>query len=401
MMPRLSVSPIVELGREIEEAWSASEYDLVAFPALCVARMEAARIHEVVQPDDVIRWAVTAQLPAQLDPKGKFGQPPVTVYRGRRMVVDVLFWVDGTTAIHDHAFSGAFSVLAGSSIETTFAFDVSKAFDGRFQIGRLDVKGTALRRVGDVSPITAGPGFIHSLFHLDRPSVSLVARTFFNPSQAVQLRYHPSGFAHQERYEDEVRDRQVRLVELMLQTDHPGFEEHAGNLIARADLHTAFAVVRACSRVRDSRVQKRLCERARDQRIASLLQDWLLQEGRREMLRRARADVIDAELRFMLAILLNAHRRSDALALVSAFRPSDDPASWMARSLRQLSTTSLRLQIRSGPFEQNILGLPTFETGFEDALRNALVGESAARSEAEASFLARLAELPVLAPLFR
>lgn len=396
----MSVAPIIELGRDIDAAWLGCEYELKAFPSLCVERMQAARIHEVVRPDDVIRWALNAELPAQHDPTGRFGQPPVTVYRGRRFVITVLFWVDATTAIHDHGFSGAFGVLSGRSIETTFAFEVSKDFDGRFQLGELQVRGTALRKPGDYTPIVAGPRFIHSLFHLERPSVSLVVRTFSDPSPGVQLRYHPSGFAHEDRFEDEVRDRQVQLVKLLLQTEHPSLEAHVGDLIARADYYTAFAVVRACQRIRDPRMQARLVERTRDDRIASMFRDWLAQERRLDTLRRARADVSDADLRFMLAVLLNSHRRIDALALVSAFVPSEDSARWIARSLRRLSTIALRLQIRDIPFEPNVLGLPSFEDGFEEALARTLAGETQTPDEKQRRFLGQLAELPVLGPLF-
>jgi len=397
----LSVSPIIELGRNIEAAWIASGYDLEKFPGLCVDRVSAARIHEVVRPDDVIRWALSSDLPPQLDAKARFGQPPITVYRGRRFVIDVLFWVDGTTAIHDHAFSGAFSVLSGSSIETTFAFTASKELDGRFRLGQLGITGTALRRAGDVSPIAAGPRFIHSLFHLDRPSVSLVVRTFTDPVSGIQFRYHPSGFAHQDPFDDEMRDRQVRIVELLLQTEHPDLELQIGDLIARADLQTAFAAVRACMRVRDPRVQERLVRKVRDPAIASIFRDWLSHEQRLGMLIRARADVVDAELRFLLAVLMNAHRRADALLLVSEFMRSESPAPWIAQALRRLSTLTFRFQVRNIPLEQNVLGLPAFEAGFEEALTRALEGESGTANEHEAGFLRRLGELPVLAPLFR
>ena len=400
-MDELSVSPIIELGRDIEAAWLACEHDLGRFPGLCVDRMIAARIHEVVRPDDVIRWALSSDLPAQLNARAKFGQPPITVYRGRRFVIDVLFWVDGTTAIHDHAFSGAFSVLSGRSIETTFAFTASKEFDGRFRLGQLGITGTALRKAGDVSPITAGPRFIHSLFHLDRPSVSLVVRTFSDPVSSVQHRYHPSGFAHQDPFEDEMRDRQLEVVELLLQTEHPDLELQIGDLIARADLHTAFAAVRACLRVRDPRVQERLVKKVRDPAIGSVFRDWLSQEQRLGMLRRARADVVDAELRFLLAVLMNAHRRADAVLLVSAFAPAESPARWIARALRRLSTVAFRLQVRNIALEQNVLGLPAFEEGFEEVLTKALEGESETANEKAAGFLRRLGELPVLASLFR
>jgi hypothetical protein len=400
MTGTMSVSPIIELGEEIEKAWQARDYDLGAFPLLCAERLKAARVHAKVAPDDVLRWTLAGEVPRQFDPKAKFGQPPITVFRARRFVIDVLFWVDGTTAIHDHGFSGAFQVLAGSSIETNFEFSISRDVDGRLQFGSLSVLRTALRRSGDAVPIVAGPGYIHSLFHLDRPSVSLVVRTFWNARPGIQLRYEPAGFAWDDFVEDEIRDRQLQIVELLRQTDDPSFEAYVGDLIEKADLQTALAIIRACSRVRDTRVQDRLVQRARSPALVSAFTDWLAQERRLKLLRRARTDVSDPALRFLLAVLLNTHRRVDALALVTEYAPDVDPARQIARWLKQLSTMSIRLQIGSAPWEPNILGLPAFEEGSEEVLASALAGRDEPRGESERHFLGRLAALPPLLPLF-
>ena len=181
-----------------------------------------------------------------------------------------------------------------------------------------------------------------------------------------------------------------RLIPL-LETERP-WEDLAAALVSEAA--TAPEGERAG-------IYSRLIERFRDQRVASMFQDWLVQERRLTMLRRARADVRDAHLRFILAVLMNAHRRTDALSLVSAFVPSENPARWIARSLRQLSTLSLRLQVRDVPLDSNILGLPAFGEGFEEALSTTLEGGPRGRNEEERQFIGRLAELPVLGPLFR
>jgi hypothetical protein len=49
------------------------------------------------------------------------------VYAGRRFYVEVVFWAEGTTAIHQHSFSGAFQVLVGSSIHTLYGFERGEA----------------------------------------------------------------------------------------------------------------------------------------------------------------------------------------------------------------------------------------------------------------------------------
>jgi hypothetical protein len=39
--------------------------------------------------------------------------------------IEALFWVDGTTSIHQHSFSGAFQVLAGKSIHSRYRSTVA------------------------------------------------------------------------------------------------------------------------------------------------------------------------------------------------------------------------------------------------------------------------------------
>src|SRR6266478_9159717 len=158
--------PVVDaLGEKIERDWSRQNYDELAFPDICLGALRSAAVHEALTPDQIVAWALSSPLPQQADPKSKFGQPPITLFRSRRFYVDALFWVDGTTSIHDHGFSGAFQVLSGSSIETTFDFGENRDVGGQLRLGASNVRSTDLLPQGDVRPLTAGPALIHSLFH--------------------------------------------------------------------------------------------------------------------------------------------------------------------------------------------------------------------------------------------
>src|SRR5262249_25124801 len=156
---------------------------------------------------DVIRAALSGQLPHQTDPAALLGQPPVTLFRARRFYVDALFWVDGTTTIHDQAFAGSFQLLSGASIEATFTFAPSRDVDGHLRVGELNAIRSTLVHPGDVSLIPPGPSYIHSLFHLVRPSLSLVVRTFSDASMGVQRAYSPAGLGWNPFLEDPARDR--------------------------------------------------------------------------------------------------------------------------------------------------------------------------------------------------
>ena len=119
---QMAVAAIDELGVELEREWAVVDYELAAFPEICASRLQGARLPARIDADDVVRAVFAGGLPQQVDPDARFGQPPVTLYRAPRFYIDALFWVDGTTTIHDHAFSGAFQVLAGQSIENDILF---------------------------------------------------------------------------------------------------------------------------------------------------------------------------------------------------------------------------------------------------------------------------------------
>jgi hypothetical protein len=187
---------------------------------------------------------------------------------------------------------------------------------------------------------------------------------------------------------------------MLIETDNPDLQQYVSVSMENPDLSRAFETVRACSRIRDGRLQEALLQCVRDSDAAECFRRWLSQERRLTLLRRARGDVKDPALRFLLAVLLNAHTRSDAMALVAGHGSTSEPGRQVAAWLSQLSTIVFQLQVGNLPVQANVLGLPTFEQGFEQALANALDGSRGPESEAERQFLARLSELPVLSPLF-
>src|SRR5262249_5517956 len=90
-----------ELGTRLERAFARVDYDQRAFPALAAAALRDARLEREASSLDVVRWVLAAPaLPQQDDLAAKFGDPPVTVYRGRRFFIQVLLWREGSTAIH-------------------------------------------------------------------------------------------------------------------------------------------------------------------------------------------------------------------------------------------------------------------------------------------------------------
>lgn len=113
-----------DLGSLVEHRWRDENYCEEAFPNIAAQALVETAPYKKVDPWDIIRWVnTTTQFPQQEDVHGSFGNPPITLYSGPRFYVDVYYWLDGTTSIHQHAFSGAFQVVLGSSIHSQYDFE--------------------------------------------------------------------------------------------------------------------------------------------------------------------------------------------------------------------------------------------------------------------------------------
>ncbi len=170
-----------------------------------------------VDPFDVVRWVQEAiALVPQVNLDASFGQPPVTVFHCERFYIDVLFWVDGTTILHQHAFCGAFHVMAGRSVHSTFTFTPRHRYCQQLLSGRLDVLAVELLTKGDVRAIRAGGDFVHSLFHCDRPSVSVVVRTPLVPAAPIAYVHTRGGLAYDPFARSAAGIRKIQMLDLLL-----------------------------------------------------------------------------------------------------------------------------------------------------------------------------------------
>lgn len=232
------VARLARMGREIERRWAERAYRPDAFPRLAAEALRAAAYHEDFDEDEVAAWVQRARsLPRQLDPRSSFGQPPLTVWHGERFVVDLYFWVDTETSIHDHSFSGAFTNLSGHSLNCSYRFEHRREVGRGVLTGALQLDEAAYLRPGDVCPIVAGPRFIHRVWHLDCPTVTLVARTARRASRRIrQYTYFPEGLAVEYRAAPPVEfQRRREFLRYLFRRRHPRRMELAGEVLAAAD----------------------------------------------------------------------------------------------------------------------------------------------------------------------
>src|SRR5678815_4717153 len=89
----MSLAPIRELGVDLQQRWAATGFELAAFPGLCAEHLETAKLHSRVDPAEIVQAVFRGDVPPQVDPSARFGQPPVTLYRTDRFFIDALFRV--------------------------------------------------------------------------------------------------------------------------------------------------------------------------------------------------------------------------------------------------------------------------------------------------------------------
>ena len=362
----------LKLGEQLELAWRAADYDENVFPSLAAEGLRAARLPEKYSPWQVLEWTLSqTELPRQRDLPGRFGDPPITIYSGPRFHIDVYFWFHGTTTTHQHSFCGAFQVMHGSSIHSWYEFDLKDKVNSFCEIGEMRLKTCELLNVGDVQPILPGRQYIHGLFHLDHPSVSIVVRTDKSPLFLPQFDYQKPGLAVDPFFEQDATIKKLQVVGALLTAKRSDADELIKKLLINSDFHTAYLVLSAVHNYFSSNgVELMFGGNSWRDRFNVLLP--VVEErhaGRSEILRRVfahherlqylvrrRSFVDNADHRFFFALLLNVNGRERILSLIQKRYPDADPIEKILDWTYELS--QLRL---AGIDNQNALGIAGFD----------------------------------------
>ncbi len=326
------------LGVGIEEAFRRAHYDENALVQIARDFLAADPAHESVEPLALLASLAAGDLalPQQFSKDLSFGQPPVTVFFAEHFVIDVYFWFDGTTATHQHAFSGAFQVLGGSSLHARRTFDCSHRVNSRFLVGTVQTEFCELLKVGDTREIHAGFAFAHALFHLDYPSSTVVVRTKQNRDALPQYLYHYPHVAR-DPITTQLQRVQSAALDGLNSIDRAAYYIAARAAISGATLEETFLRLDALDAqisnetnavgYEDERfleVRAEAEQRHGADLIGKLCASIAFLHRERELIA-GRRFTKNAEERFLLAVLLNSHTRPQVLQFMTARYPERDP----------------------------------------------------------------------------
>jgi hypothetical protein len=306
------------LGRTVASRWQAENFSLPAFPAIaCAVLEERPPVKEVDVAVLVRDFLLEDEQPFQTS--SGFGEPELVVYDDPRFYIQILFWLEGTTDIHQHKFSGAFHVLAGSSIHSRFVFEDAQPVSAHLRVGNLRMTHTGLLETGSTVPIVSGSAHIHALFHLETPSLTVVIRTHTDPGTGPQFTYLPPHLAVDPFHRDALTERRKQLLDVLEKVGDPRYPALVREMVERLDFERGFFILqnglghlRRLGRWEETLAVFQKKHGALAAGVAPTLEDIV----RRDALAALRGTIDDVEHRFFLALLLNVPTRADLLAFV-------------------------------------------------------------------------------------
>lgn len=223
-----------ELARRWDEGGGADEFPEIATQVL----------REIEPPTDfsfiaATEWALDcSELPNQVNFHSGFGSPPIVVFADeeKRFYIELLVWFPSRTAIHGHGFSGAFRVMGGYSVQCRYEYEGETICEGLRQ-GKLTPVGLDFLSPGKINPIKKDEGFIHTVIHMGKPSLTLVVRTPSDPSTKFQYEYYRSGLAMASFLNAESLSRQVAMLRSLRHVDEKAFELALPGFIEKGGLY--------------------------------------------------------------------------------------------------------------------------------------------------------------------
>jgi hypothetical protein len=260
-----------------------------------------------------------------------------------------------------------------------------------FRVGDLQLTGTELLETGRTVPITSGGASIHSLFHLETPSVTVVVRTHSDPGTGPQFTYLPPHVAVDPFFSDALTTRRLQLLDVLDRTAAEDYAEVVRAMVASLDYERGFFTLQNCLVALQERGEWEETWDVFAKKhgpLAAYAAPTLEEIVWRDRLVNLRSSIQDADHRFFLALLLNVSQASDVLRLVAERFPGDPVTTILgwAEELSESSDAGTWILDAEYPAEEEHEGNEAPLDRFLGTLARCLKGEAgptdAARSEA-------------------
>ena len=168
-------------------------------------------------------------------------------------------------------------------------------------------------------------------------------RTQHDPGTGPQFNYLPPHVAIDPHFSDKLTMRRKQLLDVLEQTEDPGYAGLVLEMIADLDFERGFSVLHHCMGYLQQLDEWAPVLRAFEKKhraLAAGVGATLNEDVRRSLIKGMRSAILEPEHRFFLALLMNAPSRADLLALVSQRFPKQPPADIVLRWVEELMEVS-------------------------------------------------------------
>ena len=348
-------NPFVCLGETVAAHYKNEHYNERVFSDIAYQALAEFKLPPQPEPSQLFDWIFGDNTPTQTF-DDKFSDLPLVVYQTPQFMIQVLHWMHSTTAIHQHAFSGAFRVWKGSSIHSQYRFDESRFINARLRLGTAPPQTIELLDQGDTRTIHSGNAMTHSLFHLESPSITIVVRTYTDAHANPQLSISPPSIAYDPFATTSEEKRFEQLLNLVRKTDKQAFKSLL--LERMSDLN--IAVIgdmgpRWYNLLEDADSQQAFIaavRQAHGDEFADALPPAALRQAADEHGARIRHKITNPDLRFFVAVLINAPDRNFLVQLLAERFGQSSPNQLIFKCVFELFQAGLlKHQIKSNGIE--------------------------------------------------
>jgi len=364
------------IGNQILERWEQQSFDERALPSIACDILSEGHL-EPLNPELLAAELVHQSAFDAMQTMTAFSDLALNVFQHPRFYIEVLYWVTGTTTIHEHSFSGAFYVWHGQSLNVEYIFREQKRFNSRFRIGDLKICKVERLHKGTIKPIHSGSALIHAVFHLDCPSVTVVVRTHQNPDAFPQLEYRYPSIAIDATQIDPAVIKRIQAINVGSVCFYWQDNGVISSFLKKTSIDDVYRIYRSLdlSKISETDIQK-IENEIRSKEYG----DEVLNSIEREKIVRHivgfRRNVTDGDLRMCLALLANVSEKAEILKFISSEYQADTPEMVMAKWILSLSMNYI-IDSRIKDFSVNDIANAIVSIDGSNAVRAVLSNEVA------------------------
>ncbi|MGM3227142.1 hypothetical protein [Dickeya zeae] len=181
---------IFEMAKRIENRWVMSDNDYRIFPDIAKEEMSRYELHKEFDYKDIITFLNDSYV-QNVQISSDFSDLHVKLFDNGKFYVEVLTWFDKDTAIHDHGFTGVLQQLKGVSLNAAYGFNERKIVSQNLALGNSWLCDAEILNPGDFHSIYPGREEKHAVFHIEKPTISIIVRTHPITELPAQLNYFP------------------------------------------------------------------------------------------------------------------------------------------------------------------------------------------------------------------